>query len=318
MTAYHSHPVQHGLHTYRCACGYGMSHRVDNHALIGILLDVSEASHLNERIIPTITSIAEIDDAVVREKLEVLIKEPHVLGVMLWGSRATGFRDPSTDWDALIYTTEEYYDSLELKDTIWLEFDESVEPRRLVIDFSPVADSWFRQQLESPLDIDHFPYVEGVVIHDPTGNLEEWRRRLARYPEEEHLDRLKNKYILLLGSLGYADINKRRGFVIDSQLNVYRAIVAAVNLWFTMKKSWTPPLKWWSRHAQKMGMSEETFDLFSRCINTPSYENLVGLFKHLRQELLESGFTFPNDSMSTFLETIHVRGRAAQIRHSYL
>ena len=268
--------------------------------------------------IPIVSSIAEIDDKMARERLEGLVNEPHVLGVMLWGSRATGFGSPTTDWDALVYTTEEYYDSLELKDTIWLEFDESVEPRRLIIDFSPIADSWFRQQIESPLDIDHFPYVEGVVIHDPTGKLEEWRQKLAHYPEEEHLNRLKNKYILMLGSLGYTDINHRRGFELDSKLNAFRTVVAAVNLWFTMKKSWTPPLKWWSRHAKKMNMPDETFALFSKCINEPVFENIVELFKHLKQQILNDGYNFPNDTMSAFLETIHVKGRPAQIRHSYM
>lgn len=198
---------------------------------------------MNENQITIVKTIKEIDDKMVRERLEGLIKEPHVLGVMLWGSRATGFGDPTTDWDALIYVTEEYYDNLELKDTIWLEFDESVEPRKLVIDFSPVSDGWFRQQIDSPLDMDHFPYEEGVVIHDPTGKLEEWRKKLARYPEEEHVDRMKNKFALAVGSFGAGRIDNDRGFFHDSKLNLYRSIVAAVNLWFTIKKSWTPPLK---------------------------------------------------------------------------
>jgi len=262
--------------------------------------------------------IDEIDDEIVRERLEVLIKEPHVLGVMLWGSRATGFGSPTTDWDALIYVTEEYYDSLELKDTIWLEFDESVEPKRLVIDFSPISDAWFRQQIESPLDMDHFPYVEGVVIHDPTGMLEEWRQKLARYPEEEHLDRLKNKYCTLMGSLYYADINNRRGNPHDSKLNAFRAVVAAANLWFTIQKQWTPPLKWWTPHVKRMGMPNDTYKLFCDALDDPKFENILELFKKLKQDILDEGYDFPNDFTSTFLETIHVKGRPAQIRHTYI
>ncbi|MDF1540229.1 MAG: hypothetical protein P1Q69_15145 [Candidatus Thorarchaeota archaeon] len=116
---------------------------------------------MTDNRIPIVHSIEEIEDSMARERLDGLIKEPHVKGVMLWGSRATGFGALDTDWDALIYVTDEYYQGLELKDTIWLEHDESVEPKRLVIDFSPVSDAWFKQQLESPLDIDHFPYEEG-------------------------------------------------------------------------------------------------------------------------------------------------------------
>ncbi len=271
-----------------------------------------------ETRIPIVRSIEEIEDPMARKRLDELIKEPHVKGVMLWGSRATGFGAPDTDWDALIYVTDEYYQGLELKDTIWLEHDESVEPKRLVIDFSPVSDAWFKQQLESPLDIDHFPYEEGVVIHDPTGTLEEWRQKLARYPEEEHLDRLKNKFFLVGGSLGNALLNSKRNQAHDMKLNLYRALVAAVNLWFTIKKSWTPPLKWWSRHVKNMGIDDETYDLFCKALDEPSMESLRPVYVRLREMILEAGYDFPNDPMITFLETIHTDGRPAQIRHSYM
>lgn len=273
---------------------------------------------MNDNQIDVVKSIEEIDDPMARERLENLVKEPHVMGIMLWGSRATGFGAPSTDWDALVYVTDEYYHSLDVKDTIWLEFDESVDPKRLVIDFSPISDAWFKQQMESPLDIDHSPYYEGVVIHDPTGKLEEWRQKLARYPEEEHLDRLKSKFALLMGSLGNGIVDERRGFSYDAKLNFYRAIVAAVNLWFTIKKSWTPPLKWWTPHAKKLGITDETYKLFCDALDTPNAETLRPLFVHLRDMIIEDGYEFPNDPVTAFLETIHVKGRPAQIRHSYL
>ncbi|TFG07704.1 DUF4037 domain-containing protein, partial [Candidatus Thorarchaeota archaeon] len=218
----------------------------------------------------------------------------------------------------LIYVTDEYYKGLEVKDTIWLEFDESVEPKRLVIDFSPISDAWFKQQLDSPLDIDHSPYSEGVVIYDPNGELEEWRKKLARYPEEEHLDRLKNKFGLFMGALGNAIVDDRRGFSHDAKLNLYRAIVAAVNLWFSIKKSWTPPLKWWTPHAKKLGISDETYKLFCDALDNPTADNARSLFVHLREMILAEGFDFPNDPVTAFLETIHVNGRPGQIRHSYL
>lgn len=273
---------------------------------------------MTDNRIPVVHSIEEIEDPLARERLDGLVKEPHVKGVMLWGSRATGFGSPDTDWDALIYVTDEYYEGLEIKDTIWLEHDESIEPKRLVIDFSPVSDAWFKQQMESPLDIDHFPYEEGVVIHDPTGELENWRQKLARYPEEEHLDRLKNKFFLVGGSLGNAFLDNKRGQVYDMKVNLYRCITAAVNLWFTIKKSWTPPLKWWTRHVKNMGMTDETYDLFCKALDEPSIETSRNLYIHLRQMILDDGYEFPNDPMITFLETIHTDGRPAQIRHSYM
>ncbi|MHA2072981.1 MAG: DUF4037 domain-containing protein [Candidatus Thorarchaeota archaeon] len=273
---------------------------------------------MTEKSIDIARSVEEIDDPMARERFEGLIKEPHVLGLMLWGSRATGFGAPKTDWDALVYVTDDYYNSLEVKDTIWLEFDESVEPKRLVIDFSPISDAWFRQQLDSPLDIDHSPYAEGVVIYDPSGKLEEWRQKLARYPEEEHVDRLKTKFALAVGSYGAGRADNDRGFIHDSKLNLYRSIVASVNLWFTIKKSWTPPLKWWTPHAKRLGMTDETYTLFCDALDTPSVETVGAVLKHLREMILGDGHEFPNDFVTAFLETIHVDGRPAQIRHSYM
>ncbi|MFW9884281.1 MAG: DUF4037 domain-containing protein [Candidatus Thorarchaeota archaeon] len=273
---------------------------------------------MTEDSIDIARSIEEIDDPMARKRVKELIKEPHVLGIMLWGSRATGFGEPKTDWDALVYVTDDYYSSLEVKDTIWLEFDESVEPKRLVIDFSPISDAWFEQQLESPLDIDHSPYAEGVVIYDPSGKLDEWRQKLARYPEEEHEERLKNKFALAVGSYGAGRIDNDRGLTHDSKLNLYRSIVAAVNLWFTIKKSWTPPLKWWTPHAKRLGITDETYTIFCDAIDNPSVETVGAVLKNLREMILADGYEFPNDFVTAFLEIIHVDGRPGQIRHSYM
>jgi len=258
------------------------------------------------------------NDPLAWKEYQRLIAEPYVLGFMVWGSRATGFGAPDCDWDALVYTTEEYYRKLELKDTLWLDFDESVEPKRLVTDLSPVSDAWFRQQLESSLDIDHSPYAEGVTIYDKTGRLEEWRQKLARYPEEEHEDRLKNKFILLVDAHYTAIMDDKRSFLPDRQVNLYRAILAAIHLWFSLQKAWSPPLKWWSRHVKKLGMDEETFHLFTKSFDSPTVENVGKLVNYLRQMIVDQGYDFPNDFLSTFLETIHTSGRLKQIRHVYL
>ncbi|MFW9914761.1 MAG: hypothetical protein ACFFGZ_04035 [Candidatus Thorarchaeota archaeon] len=264
------------------------------------------------------------EDAFAWNYYQKLIKEPHVLGFLVWGSRATGFGAPKTDWDALVYVTEEYYNQLELQDTLWWIFDESISPKRLVIDFSPVSDAWFRQQIESPLDIDHSPYAEGITLYDETGKLEEWRRKLARYPVEEHENRLKNKFVQFLNAFGEARIDDarlsldREKFLPNRQINLYRAVLASLHLWFALKKSWTPPLKWWSHHSLKLGMKEDEFRIFKEAIEDPSLENVRTLIEHLKQMILDQGYDFPNDYVKAFLETIHTKGRPKQIRHTYL
>jgi len=65
-------------------------------------------------------------------------------------------------------------------------------------------------------------------------------------------------------------------------------------------------------------MPEETYKLFCDALDNPKFETILEIFKSLKQEILDQGYDFPNDSMSTFLETIHVNGRPAQIRHTYI
>jgi predicted nucleotidyltransferase len=235
------------------------------------------------------------NDPIAWEYYQKLIKESYVLGFMVWGSRATGFGTADSDWDALVYVTEEYYDSINLKGSLLYIYDESISPKRLVVDYSPISDGWFRQQIESPLDIDHFPYAEGIVIYDKTGKLEEWRQRLAKYPEDEHEERLKTKLVQLQVAYYYAMIGEKRrvldeeSFLANRQINLYRGVVSAVSLWFAIKKTWSPPLKFWSQHCRKLGMTDEEFQLFTETFNEPTLENVGKLVKQLEQMIIGQG-----------------------------
>ena len=122
----------------------------------------------------------------------------------------------------------------------------------------------------------------------------------------------------MAGALGNSGLNRKREQHLDMKVNIYRAIIAGVNLWFTIKKSWTPPLKWWERHVKRLGIDDETFGLFKEALETPSVESVYHLFQRLKTMILEEGYEFPNDPVTAFLETIHTTGRPAQIRHSYL
>lgn len=263
-------------------------------------------------------SISDITDEQVRKKMEELSQQPHVLGIQLNGSRATGFYRPDSDWDGFIYVTDEYYSSLEIKDIWKLDVDETVEPKKLLLDYLLICDEWLKQKVDSPLDIEHFAFVEAITIYDPTGKLEEWTQKLARYPEEEHETRLKVKYLQFLEARGYGKHAKLRGAKIDSKLNYYRAVVSAVNLWFTIRKSWIPPFKWWSEHARHLGMDNKTYQMFESVLDNPTLEKLDEIGKKMSKEIVEQGFEFPKDIMNTFLEFYHTSAPEKNYLHSLL
>jgi hypothetical protein len=259
-----------------------------------------------------------ITDQQVKSKIEEYMLDQNVLGIMLWGSRATGFGAPDSDWDALVLVTDEYYNGLDVKDTAFVVIDESIEPRKVLIDFSIWSEECAQQICESPMDIDHWAWIEGIIIHDPKGKMTEWKKKISRYPEEEHEERLKSKFVQLVVARYYAMVTEKRGYEPDSKLNLYRAMLSAVHLWFSLQKVWTPSLKWWSKHAKHIGMNEEIFTLFSDTLKNPSLDNISQIENYLKDEIIAQGYTFPNDFLQMLLETVHRKGRPHVIKHSYL
>jgi len=254
----------------------------------------------------------------VSRKIKEYMQKEYVLGIMLWGSRATGFGAVDSDWDALILVTNDYYNELKIKETAYVLYDEESDPKKVLIDFSIWSEECASQILDSPKDIDHWAWVEGKIIFDPQGKMAYWRDKIVRYPEEEHEERLKYKFVDLVISRYYAMVTEKRGYSPDSKLNAYRAILAGIHLWFTLKKSWTPSLKWWTEHAKRMGMRDEIYALFSETLNDPNIQQLLKVETFIRKEILSQGYDFPNDYLQMLLKTVHLTGRPLAIRHSYL
>ena len=84
------------------------------------------------------------------------MRDSNVIGIMLWGSRATGFGASDSDWDALVLVTNEYYNGLDVKETAYVVIDESTESKKVLIDFSIWFEECAQQIYESPMDIDHW------------------------------------------------------------------------------------------------------------------------------------------------------------------
>ena len=267
--------------------------------------------------LPAIQTIDDITNAEIRAEIQKYIDLDYVLGFMLWGSRATRFAEPTTDYDALIYVTQEFFDKLPKKDIAILTYDETVTPKRMVIDFTYWADSIFEDQLKSPMDIDHAAYVEGIVLNDKTGKLEEWWKKLAQYPIKKHEDRVKSKFINLGVSFGYAVINQRRDHQVDMMLNLQKSIVLATNLLFALQKKWAPPMKWWSKYVKVYGIDKKTYDIFEQAILNLNVDTMRAVYLHLKELIKSQGINLDN-AAEDFFDTIYPEGRKKLCEHSYI
>lgn len=267
---------------------------------------------------PAVRSLDQIDEPVVRAALDEHLADEATLGILLCGSRVLGWADKDGDYDALILVTPERFRSIPPEQTLLRIFAEGETPRRMIGDFSIFTDATLEESLRSPLDIDHWPYVDAVVLADRTGTLEERRRRLAAFPEEGWRERVLQRYLTLLIAVHYAIVDDVRGFAADRQMNLFRAGLAGIHLWFTLQKRWSPPLKWWTREVERLSIRPDARAALEAAVLNPAIDTATNLREHLKTEMRHAGFTEVDDIVPEFARTFLPERRAAVYRDSYL
>jgi predicted nucleotidyltransferase len=269
----------------------------------------------------TARSIAEIHEPRARAWLEEEAARPDTLGILLVGSRANGWGAPNSDYDAFVYVSPERYRAIAPKETlVWLEA-EGEFPARVVGDFSIMSPEHLDLHERSPLDIDHWPYVDAVLLHDRTGRLEEARRRIAAFPEAGWKERAIDKYVAVVAAYSYAVKSEVAGLEAQRQLNIYRATLAAVSLWFTLQHRWAPPYKWFVPEIERLAMRPDTRGIIEGALSNPSIDTLTHLRDHLKTEMKYAGIV-EVASREAFLEafaaSFHPDRAAGVYRSLYL
>jgi len=267
---------------------------------------------------PAVRSLEEIHEPAVRAALQEHRARPDTLGILLCGSRVLGWADPDGDYDALILVTPERFRSIPPEQTLLRIFAEGEAPRRMIGDFSIFTDETLAESLRSPLDIDHWPYVDAVVVADRTGTLEDRRRELAAFPEAGWRERALQRYLTLLIAVHYAIADDLRGFPADRQMNLHRAALAGVHLWFTLQRRWAPPLKWWTREVERLSIRPDSRAALEAAVLNPTIDTATHLREHLKTEMRHAGFAEVDDIVPAFARTFLPERRAAVYRDSYL
>jgi len=267
---------------------------------------------------PAIRSLDDVHEPAVREALDAYVAHPETLGVLLCGSRVLGWADPVGDYDAIVIVTNEHLRSIPPEKTLVWMAAEGETPRRVIGDFSLFSEETLAEALRSPLDIDHWPYVDAVVVADRDGRIEAWRRKLALFPEGTWRERVVNRYLMMAIAVNYATVDDVRGFEVDRQINLHRAALAGMHLWFTLQKRWAPPLKWWTREVERLGIRPDTRGVLEAAIVNPTIDTATHLREHMKTEMRHAGFAEVDDIVATFARTFLPERRAAIYRDSYL
>jgi hypothetical protein len=279
---------------------------------------VTQAPTASRTGTPAVRSLAQIHEPAVRAALEGYLEEPDTIGILLCGSRVLGWADPDGDYDAFVIVERNRFRSLPPESTLVRLYAEGETPRRMIGDFSIFSDEVLEESLRSPLDIDHWPYADAVVVADRSGTLEGWRKRLAAFPEADWKERAIHRYLSLAIAVHYATIDDVRGFAADRQMNLFRAGLSGVHLWFTLQKRWAPPLKWWSREVERLEIRPDTRAVMEGAVLNPTVETATHLREHFKVELRHAGVSEVDDVVSAFARTFLPSRRPAVYRDSYL
>jgi len=266
-----------------------------------------------------IRSLDDVHEPAVRAAVDALIAHPASLGFAFSGSRAAGFATPEADYDGFVHVTCEHYRSLDIDSTqVLIYADEGDAPKRVIGDFSLFSDDVLDEALRSPLDIDHWPWVDAVIVADRDGSLAGWRERIAAFPEATRSERAMHRYLQLVIALHYAISDDVRGFEMDRQINLHRAALAAVHLWFTLRSRWAPPLKWLTREIDRLEIRPDTRAILEGAVLNPSIEMLTHVRDHMKSDMRYSGIAEVDDLRREFFKTLTPERRPAVYRDSYL
>jgi len=270
---------------------------------------------------PRPRSIADVHEPRARAWLEAQAARGDTLGILLVGSRATGWGAPDADYDAFVYVTPERYRATPVNDTlVWLEAEGEV-PARVVSDFSIFAPEHLDLHERSPLDIDHWPYYDAIPLCDRTGDLEDRRRRIAAFRDEGWRERAIDKYLVLAGAYSYALKSDLSGLPAQRQLNLFRAALAGVSLWFTLQRRWAPPYKWLTPEIERLEMRPDTRGILEGALLNPSIDTLTHLRDHLKSEMKYAGIVelaSREALLGAFAATFHPDRAVGVYRNLYL
>lgn len=265
-----------------------------------------------------VRSLDGVTEPLVRAHLDAVLADPETLGVALVGSRALGWAEPDGDYDAFILVTAGRFRALPPEQRQVFQFAEGEHPRRMIGDYTALSEDALAVHLASPQDIDHWPWVDAAVLADRTGRLEDWRARLAAFPAQELRERAIQKFIQLQVAYHYATADDIRGFEVDRQLNLYRAALAGIHLWFTLRGRWAPPLKWWTREIERIEMRPDTRGILEAAALNPTLETLTQLRDHLKTDMRHAGITEVDDLLRAFIERLQPERCEERYRHTYL
>ena len=145
------------------------------------------------------------------ERVAQWAAEPDVLGIIWVGSKSRGYGDSLSDDDLEVLLTDEAAARKAPGDCLDLHFEEQGDRKRLIYDAQYLSRTALEQKLESPFDLDHWPYERSPILFDRDGRTRQIVEKLGRMEPEFRRLRLRHATIDAGGAAGRAIKTAKRG-----------------------------------------------------------------------------------------------------------
>ncbi|HVF92202.1 MAG TPA: DUF4037 domain-containing protein [Blastocatellia bacterium] len=230
---------------------------------------------------------------------------PEVLGVIMTGSKSLGHEDELSDDDLEVFFTEEAFAGIAPARCHEYLVEGEGASARVVYDALYTTISEFKQKIDSPRDLDHWPYESARVIFDRTGEVHEAVDRAARMDPDFRRARLLHATVDAWAAQRRAAKTRRRGGDMAVRLVLARGVKALSRVLFALEWRWVPLDHWLEAELSTLEDPSGAGRLLIEALALNRPEPLAEALDRLEDPLYDEGVARPSGRIALFLELIH-------------
>nr|AIA13938.1 Unknown Function [uncultured bacterium] len=238
-------------------------------------------------------------------RLAEWISMPEILGVILTGSKSLGHDDEISDDDLEVLFTEDAFAKIAPARCHEYIVEGEGASARVVYDALYTTLSEFKQKIDSPRDLDHWPYESAQVIFDRTGEVRHAVDRAARMDPDFRHKRLLHATIDAWAAHRRATKTLRRGGDLAVRLILARGAKALSRVLFALEWRWVPLDHWLEAELSTLEDPSGAGKLLIEALKLNRPEPLAEALDRLEDALYDEGVARPSDRIALFLELVH-------------
>jgi len=243
-------------------------------------------------------------------------QDPAVLGVLLVGSRSRGHDDPTSDDDLEVLLTPAAYARIAPADCSEVRIEGEGPTRRLIWDAEYLGLEELAARVDSPLDLDHWPYERARVLFDRDGRTKAVVAALAVMHDDFRATRLQHSAIdARSAALRAARTLARGAGEAAVRMNVARAARALVRVVFALEGRWAPLDHWLEAELRTLADPTGAGPRIVEAVTGGRPAPLTAAIDALWPTLEAEGLPPPAGRSRLFIELVHPSRAAERAIH---